>query len=287
MKQKRILAIHDISCVGRCSLTVALPLISAAGIEVSVIPTVVLSTHTGGFTGYTYRDLADDIMPISSHWQKLGLGFDAIYTGFLGSYKQLEIISDLFDRFKTGDNLILVDPVMADHGKLYKVYDDSFPEGMRELCKKADILVPNITEACLLTGTPYREGPYDEKFIEELLKKLSGLGPKWVVLTGVYFDEARLGAAVYSENAASYSFSKRIEGLYHGTGDVFASAMLAALMNGIDIHTAARIAVGFTVECIERTKNAGTDIRYGVNFEAGLKDLAERIYSERDKSQRK
>ena len=160
MRQKRIVAIHDISCVGRCSLTVALPVISAAGVEVSVIPTAVLSTHTGGFYGYTYRDLSDDILPIAGHWQSLGLQFDAFYTGFLGSYRQLDIIAELFERFKRTDNLMVVDPVMADHGQLYKVYDSSFPIGMRKLCKKADILVPNITEACLLTDTPYREGPY-------------------------------------------------------------------------------------------------------------------------------
>lgn len=287
MRQKRILAIHDISCVGRCSLTVALPLISATGIEVSVIPTAILSTHTGGFYGYTYRDLTDDILPIAGHWQSLGLQFDAVYTGFLGSYRQLDIISELFDRFKRADNLMVVDPVMADHGQLYKVYDSSFPAGMRTLCKKADILVPNITEACLLTGTPYREGPYSEKFIEELLNKLLELGPKWVVLTGVCFEESHLGAAAYSGSVPGYYFREKIEGIYHGTGDVFASALIASLMNGVGMETSARIAVDFTVECIERTKKAGTDVRYGVNFEAGLKELAERVYRERDKEKGK
>ncbi|NLK17494.1 MAG: pyridoxamine kinase [Clostridiales bacterium] len=284
MRQKRIVAIHDISCVGRCSLTVALPVISAAGVEVSVIPTAVLSTHTGGFYGYTYRDLSDDILPIAGHWQSLGLQFDAFYTGFLGSYRQLDIIAELFERFKRTDNLMVVDPVMADHGQLYKVYDSSFPIGMRKLCKKADILVPNITEACLLTDTPYREGPYGEQFIEELLNKLLELGPGWAVLTGVCFEEGHLGVATCSGKAPRYYFRDKIEGIYHGTGDVFASTLLAALMNGVGMETSARVAVDFTVECIGRTKSGATDPRYGVNFEAGLKGLAERIYREKDKA---
>ncbi len=277
--QKRVAAIHDISCFGRCSLTVALPVISAAGIEVSVVPTAVLSTHTGGFDGYTFRDLTDDIAPVASHWQSLQLSFDAVYTGFLGSFRQIDIVSDFFGRFGTADNLILVDPVMADNGKLYAIFPEDFPQGMRRLCAKADIIVPNLTEAALLLGEPYREGPYEKEYIENLLSALSDLGPAQVVLTGVAFDDTRLGAAAYDRrtNRVSYAFADRIPGYYHGTGDVFASVLLAALLSGEDISEAVKTAVDFTVGSIKRTKEAKTDIRFGVNFEQGLLDLAQQL----------
>jgi pyridoxine kinase len=266
---KRIAAIHDISGVGKCSLTVALPIISAAGIETSVLPTAVLSTHTGGFTGFTYRDLTDDIQPISEHWKSLDVRFDAIYTGFLGSFEQLDLVTAFFESFKTKDNIILVDPVMADNGELYKIFSPEFAVGMRKLCEKADIVVPNFTEAALLIGEPYHPGPYTEQYVETLLKKLSDLGPKKIVLTGVFFDDEELGAATYDAvtGEIAYSFEKRIPGYYHGTGDVFGSALLAAILNGFSLNEAASIAVRFTASAIQKTADAGTDIRFGVNFE--------------------
>ena len=278
-KQKRIAAIHDISCFGKCSLTVALPIISAAGIEVSSIPTAVLSTHTGGISGWTYRDLTEDILPIIDHWQSLDLEFDALYTGFLGSFEQINIVAEIFDRLKTPDNLIIVDPVMADNGQLYKIFPPNFPEGMRKLCTKADVIVPNITETVLMLDEPYLEGPYTQAYIEDLLKKLAGLGAGKVVLTGEYFDHHRLGAASYDSKTGeiSYAFSDWIEGYFHGTGDVFASALTAALLNDINIARAAEIAVDFTVGSIARTKAAGTDIRFGVNFEQGLPQLIQQL----------
>ncbi len=277
--QKRIAAIHDISGFGKCSLTVALPVISAAGIEVSVIPTAVLSTHTGGFTGFTYRDLTADILPVVGHWCSLGLEFDAVYSGFLGSFEQIDIMKQVFDRLRSEKTLVMVDPVMADNGELYKIFPYNFPDGMRELCACADIVVPNMTEAALLTGQTYREGPYTQDYIEAILKKLAALGPRRVVLTGVYFDDAQLGAAVYdSETGISdYAFSRRIEGCYHGTGDVFASVLLAAVLRGFSLAESAQIAVDFTAQSIERTQKAGTDVRFGVNFEEGLPVLCERL----------
>lgn len=275
-KQKRVAAIHDISCFGKCSLTVALPILSCAGIETCVVPTAVLSTHTGGFSGYTYRDLTDDILPIVSHWQTLDLEFDAVYSGFLGSLRQTDIISEVFDRLKRPDNLIVVDPVMADHGKLYATIDAAFPEFMKKLCRKADIIAPNITEACFLTGMPYRPGPYDVSFIEDLISELASLGPRYVVLTGISFDDRHLGAASFDTAAdkIDYSFARCVEGLFHGTGDIFASTLVAGLLTGHDLNRSARIAVDFTVKSIGRTRDAGTDLRYGVNFEAGLAELA-------------
>ena len=275
-RQKRVAAIHDISCFGKCSLTVALPIISAAGIEVSVIPTAVLSTHTGGLDGYTYRDLTSDILPIVSHWQSLGLGFDAVYTGFLGSYEQIDIVSDVFERLRSPETLIVVDPVMADNGHLYSVFDEHFPDGMKKLCRKADLIVPNITEAALMLQKPFNPGPYDTGYIEELLYGLAELGPRQIVLTGVCFDGKQLGAACYDtvSGTLNYALAERIEGFYHGTGDVFASTLTAGLLSGLDLYKSSRIAVDFTVKSIRRTRQAGTDVRFGVNFEAGLRELS-------------
>jgi pyridoxine kinase len=279
-KQKRIAAIHDISGFGKCSLTVALPILSAAGIETSVIPTAVLSTHTGGFTGFTYRDLTEDLRPFIAHWKSLDIPFDAFYSGFLGSFEQIEILGSFFDGFKTQESLVLIDPVMADNGELYKIFTPDFARAMKALCGKADLIIPNITEASLLVGAPYVDGPYTEAYIQELLKRLSGeIGPGKIVLTGVFFDDSRLGAATYDRTTGetAYLLTDRIPGYYHGTGDVFGSALLAALLNGFDLPSAAKIAVHFTVASIRRTFEAGTDLRFGVNFEQSIPDFLKEL----------
>jgi len=272
---QRVAAIHDISGFGKCSLTVALPIISAAGIEVSILPTAVLSTHTGGFTGFTYRDLTADMQPITEHWKSLNIGFDAIYTGFLGSFEQLDLVTKFFESFKTKDNLILVDPVMADNGELYGIFSPEFALGMRKLCEKADIIVPNLTEAALIIGEPYNPGPYSQSYIEDMMKKLSALGPQKIVLTGVYFNEDELGAAAYDAVSGEITcyFEKRVPGYYHGTGDVFGSALLAAILNGFPLDEATAIAVRFTVSAIRKTADAGTDIRFGVDFEQTIPEF--------------
>jgi pyridoxine kinase len=278
-RQKRVLAIHDVSCFGRCSLTVALPIISAAGIETTVLPTAVLSTHTGGFTGFTYRDLTQDILPIVNHWQNVGIEFDAIYTGFLGSFEQLDIVSSIFDMMKKQGVLVIVDPVMADYGKLYSIFPSNFPDGMRQLCRKADVIVPNLTEAAFLLDEPYHDGPHTQTEIEHILHALSSLGPAQVIVTGVSYDGEQLGSASYDANTGelSYTSKTRIDPMYHGTGDVFASAAVAALLGGRTLAQANDIAVRFTVASIARTKDAATDNRFGVNFEAGLAELNDLI----------
>ena len=278
-RQKRVAAIHDISCFGRCSLTVALPIISAAGVETAVIPTAVLSTHTGGFTGFTYRDLTEDIRKIVDHWVSLDLRFDAVYTGFLGSFEQIDIICETFGRLRSEGTIVVVDPVMADNGKLYSIFPKDFPSGMRKLCEKADVIIPNITEAVLMLGEEYKEGPYTKKYIETLLRDLGKIGAKQVVLTGVAFNDTELGAASYdtSTGKISYVFRDRIPGYYHGTGDVFGSALTASLVNGLPVEKAAEIAVDLTVNSIKRTYEAATDIRFGVDFESGLKELSGNI----------
>ncbi|MDR0904917.1 MAG: pyridoxamine kinase [Oscillospiraceae bacterium] len=274
---KNIVAIHDISCFGKCSLTVALPILSAAGIETAVIPTAVLSTHTGGFSGYTYRDLTEDIMPIFRHWQSLGLKFDAAYSGFLGSPEQLGIVEEIFRELAAQGSLIVVDPVMADDGKLYSTFDENFPAGMRRLCERADIIVPNLTEAALILGEPYREGPYTREYIEEILTKLAAIPKKLAVLTGVYFegDEGRLGAACIDVKTrkTEYALAERVPGSYHGTGDVFASALAAGLLLGREPQAAMQRAADFTAAAAKRTLDNGTDRRYGVAFEEGLGTL--------------
>lgn len=279
MKQKRVAAIHDISGFGKCSLTVALAIISAAGIETAVLPTSVLSTHTGGFSGYTFRDLTDDIPSFTEHWKKLGLAFDTIYTGYLGSARQISMVSDFIDTF--GEAAIkVVDPAMADHGKLYVGFCEDFPKYMLELCKKADVIVPNITEALFMLGREYVSGPYTMDFIEDILFSLRKEGIRNIVLTGVYFDDNKIGAAVLNNENTEYIMNRKINKIFHGTGDVFASALTAALTNGMSLEKAARIAVDFTVRSVETTIKNNPERSYGVNFEQELPWLVGEVYEQ-------
>ncbi len=270
--KKRVIAVHDISCIGRCSLTVALPILSAAGIETSVIPTAVLSTHTGGFKGYTFRDLTDDILPICEHWKTLGLPVDGIYTGYLGSYRQLKIIEELIGDFRDQNTFVLIDPVMGDSGKLYATFNKKFVSGMRKLCRKADMIVPNLTEASMMLDEEYIEKGYNEEYIKNILKKLSFLGPRYTVLSGVSFEDRKNGAASYDREKDEYEFyfSDYIDGFYHGTGDVFASSLLGAFLNGKGLAQSVKIAVDYTTASINLTHSFGSDTRYGVDFELEL-----------------
>ena len=273
MGQKRVAAIHDISGFGKCSLTVALPVISAAGIETAVIPTAVLSTHTGGFRGYTFRDLTEDILPIAEHWRRENIKFDAIYSGYLGSKSQVQLVIKAVGLLKDSNTKIIVDPVMADHGKLYAGFDEDFPREMLGLCKIADIIVPNITEACLLVGKKYLEPPYTKEYIEDILRALYKETRVDIVLTGVCFDDEQLGAAIMCNGEISYYFAQRADAVFHGTGDVFASAFTAAVLGGKTIKDSAKVAVDFTLDCIRRTLKDNSDRRYGVNFENELSTL--------------
>ncbi len=281
-RQKRAITIQDISCVGRCSLTVALPILSASGVETVILPTAILSTHTGGFTGYTFRDLTEDIDPICAHWQELGIRTDALYTGYLGSQDQQLQIARIFDDFSEGNPLILVDPAMADEGKLYPAFDETFAHGMADLVAKATITVPNITETCFLLNKEYPGTDYDQAWIEETLRELAALGPVQVVLTGVSFEKGTLGAAAYDSDLDSveYYFTEQIPGYYHGTGDIYSSALLAALLNDRSLPEAMGIACEFTVGAIRRTAAAGTEPRYGVDFEHEIGHLLQMLGTE-------
>lgn len=275
---KRIVTIQDISCVGKCSLTVALPIISAMGVEASVIPTAVLSTHTM-FSGFTFRDLTDDIKPITAHWKKENFDFDAIYTGYLGSQEQLGIVSDIFDDFKTEKNLIIVDPVMADNGSLYKGFSVDFAHQMAKLCSKADVVVPNLTEASFMLDEKYLGNNYSENDIKKLLEKLCSLGVKNAVLTGISLKEGRLGAMMLSGKTGEFFYYDRehLPVSYHGTGDIFASALTGALTRGMSAEESLKVAVDFTVECISLTLSDPDRCTYGVNFEQAIPYLIKRI----------
>lgn len=273
----RIVTIQDISCVGKCSLTVALPIISAMGVEAAVIPTAVLSTHTA-FKGFTFRDLTNDINDIAKHWKKEKIDFKAIYTGYLGSFEQLNIVSGFIDDFKKDDTIVFIDPVMADNGKLYPGFSEDFAKQMAKLCKKADVIVPNITEACFMTGTQYKE-KYDKEYILSLIKNLSDLGCKTVVLTGVSFEEGKVGVMSYNKDKDEYFsyFREKIPVLYHGTGDVFSSTCVGAIARGKSLEEALKIATDYTVECIKTTFEDKDSNWYGVNFEECMPFLVNEI----------
>ncbi len=276
-KQKRLVTINDISGFGKCSLTVALPLISAAGIETVCLPTAVLSTHTGGFSGYTYRDLTEDIPKIAEHWKSLNLEFDAIYSGFLGSFEQIDMVKAFVKSFKTQNTLYIADPCMADFGRMYTVFDEAFAKEMTSLCSLADVILPNITEACFMTGIPYKSGVQTENYIEKLIDALLSLGAKSVVLTGVSLEKGRLGAACSTGGKTEYYFKNELNGTFHGTGDVFTCAFSDALLNGFTHFEATKIAVNFTCDCIERTLISQPDTRYGVDFERGIPYLLKEL----------
>ena len=274
---KRIMTIQDISCVGKCSLTVALPIISAAGIETGVLPTAVLSTHTA-FPSFTFKDLTDEIEPIGNTLKSLNIDFDALYTGYLGSIEQVKYVEEFIDKFKTEDTFVLVDPAMADNGKMYSGFNQEFAHRMALLCSKADLIVPNITEASFMLNMPYKE-EYDEEYIKEILVKLTNLGAKAAAISGVSFDRKEIGFYLYNSETNEFScyFNERLPVSYHGTGDVFASSTLAGRMNGLNLHDSLSLATDFTLEAIKYTEKDQNRRFYGVNFEEALPFLIEKI----------
>lgn len=271
MPYKRVLTIQDISCIGQCSLTVALPILSACGLETAILPSAVLSTHTAGFSGFTVRDLTEDMPAIAAHWKKENLAFSCVYTGYLGSEQQIEYVQNIFDTLLLPGGLRVVDPAMADNGKLYPAFDMSFVEAMKKLAFASDIIVPNITEACYLTGYSYRE-TYDKAYISGLLDSLKAAGAKNIVLTGVSYSDSTTGVVICDSNSTTYYEHKKIAKGCHGTGDVYASAFVGALMQEKSIYDAAKIAADYTVRCIEYTQK-DPEHWYGVEFEPVLSEL--------------
>ena len=270
---KHVVTVQDISCVGRCSLTVALPVLSAMGVQTSVLPTAVLSTHTR-FPDPAVCDLTEQIPAIAAHWKRIGVRFDGIYTGYLGSVRQLSLISDFMDDFGH-DAFIFIDPVMADHGRLYAGFSDEYVLRMRAFCTKADVIVPNITEACLLLGIHYCGDGRTEEEIRERAVRLTELGVRQAVVTGVRGEPDRLGAVAYDSGSGTFfsAFGERISGSFHGTGDLFASVCVGSLANGRSLGEAIAAAVDFTCACIRQTPPDDCGSAFGVNFEAALPSL--------------
>ena len=278
-KLPRMAAIHDLSGFGKCSLTVALPIVSASGVECCCIPTALLSTHTGGFTGWTFTDLSDSIVPIASHWNELGIGFDAIYSGYLASEAQGRLLEKTIELLRGDNTLVIVDPAMADNGKYYANLDDTMTECFRRLIAKADVITPNITEACFLSGVEYKAAPHDEAFIAGLIDKLSALGPKVVAVTGVSLEPGKVGIVARDNVSGKTSIvmNEALEGTFHGSGDVFASAFAALLTRGAALDDALVLAEDFVAACIERTAVRNTPRHYGLDFEGVLPEYIKSV----------
>lgn len=277
MSTPRVAAIHDLSGFGRCSLTVAIPILSAMGVQCCPLPTAFLSTHTGGFEGFTFLDMTDEMPKVAAHWKSLDLQFDAIYSGFLGSERQIALVEEFFTAFRGGSTVVVMDPVMGDGGKIYRTYTPAMCAGMARLAERADIITPNCTEAALLLGVSYGELPP----AEETVKRLSMDGRRSVVLTGVSLRPGQTGAMCFD------AASGRTEPVqtdfvaheFHGTGDVFASVLTGALMRGASLTCAAAQAAEFVRACAQRTADENLPLREGVDFEPLLGQLAERIQS--------
>ncbi|MBQ7463713.1 MAG: pyridoxamine kinase [Lachnospiraceae bacterium] len=270
---KRILTIQDISCIGRCSLTVALPIISAFEIETAVIPTAVLSQHTA-FDHFSFRDLTEEIPEITSQWKKDNERFDAIYTGYMGSKHQIDLVSELFDDFGEG-SLVIVDPAMADNGSLYAGFPGDFAESMIKLVKKSDVIIPNLTEACLLLGEEYDPASFTEEKVKKMMKDLSELGCREVIITGISSGRDKLGAAGFDavKNECYFRFNERFLQNFHGTGDIFSSVVAGSMVKGAGLDRAVKNAVDFTSLCIRYTMHDPDRRWYGVNFEPALKEI--------------
>ena len=264
---KRILTIQDISCVGKCSLTVALPIISSFGIEAAILPTAVLSTHTA-FGSFTFRDLTEDIAPICKVWKDEGIEFDGIYTGYLGSKRQIDLVLGLFRDFGEG-KIKFVDPAMGDNGVLYKGFDTDFAHEMAKLCAAADVIVPNLTEACFMLDKPYIASGYSEDYIKDILISLTDLGCKKAVLTGIGFTPDELGCNGYDSEKGEFfcDYNERKAQSFHGTGDVFASVCFSEFINGKSLLDASAAAADFVCDSIDATVSDDRPITYGVHFE--------------------
>ncbi len=273
---KRILTIQDVSCVGQCSITVALPIISAFGIETCILPSAVLSTHTGGFTGFTYRDLSDDFPAIIDHWKKENINFDGFYTGYIADDRQIDYILRIFNELGKENAKIIVDPAMADFGKLYKGFDENFVEQMARLVARADYALPNLTEAALLTDSEYIEKNHSKEYIEKICIKLRDLGAKNVVLKGVSFNDGEIGVATFDGEEIKYYMHEKIDGNRHGTGDVYASCFTGALMRGCEADKAAATAAELTLSAIKKTVPDKNHL-YGVKFEKIIPEITDFI----------
>ena len=276
----RIAAIHDLSGFGKCSLTVALPILSASGVECACIPTALLSTHTGGFTGYTFKDLSDEMLPIARHWKKEGVRLDGIYSGYLANPAQAETLSEIIDLLATAETKIIVDPVMADNGKYYANFGDDMAQAFKQLCRRAQILTPNVTEASFLTGLPYRAAPHDEAYLRSLTDALGELAPDAIIaVTGAAPEKNSVGVYAVDRRTGETCLCVRPvrEGSFHGTGDVFASAFASLMVRGAGLKDSCETAISLVCDSIDRTVARETPRRNGVDFEGALPAYIEKV----------
>jgi pyridoxine kinase len=269
MPTPRVAAIHDLSGFGRCSLTVAIPILSAMGVQCCPLPTAFLSTHTGGFTDFTFLDMTEEMPKVAAHWKALDLRFDAIYSGFLGSGRQIGVVEEFLRSFRTKRTVVVIDPVMGDHGKAYQTYTPAMCAGMIHLAEQADVITPNLTEAAFLLGRPYAALRTDGESLRDVTEELSLNGRRSVVLTGVSLQPGRTGALCFD---AATGWTEAVQTAFvahefHGTGDVFASVLTGALVHGASLADAARRAAEFVRACAERTAAEALPIREGVDFE--------------------
>lgn len=272
---KRILTVQDFSCVGKCSLTVAMPIVSAFAIETAAIPTAMLSNHTA-FSGWTFKNLSDQIEPIANQWEKENIDFDGFYAGYLGSIEIIDSVKMLIDKFCKNGAPVLIDPAMGDNGKLYAGFDMNYVLATKDLCAKADVVTPNITEACFMLGMEYKN-EYDKSYLNEICQKLKEVGSKNVIITGVVKD-GKIGAYCSLADGSIYEYyTDRERQDFHGTGDIYSSAVFGGIMCGKSICESARFACDFTKECIAVTLKEPNHVSYGVNFEQVLYKIYEFI----------
>ena len=278
-KLKRICAVHDISGFGKCSLTVALPVVSATGVECACIPTALLSTHTGEFTGWTRRDLTDQMLPIARHWADCGIEFDGIYSGYLASPEQELVLEEVIGTLAGPDTLVICDPAMADNGVYYSGFDDGMTEAFRRLCARADVITPNVTEAALLSGAEFRPAPHSRGYIDRLFDGLERHAGRFIAITGVPPAAGVIGTAVRDRQTGEErsAMSAALPGMFYGTGDIFASAFSALLVRGASVGDALDAAAGLVRESIERCYERGAPRPYGVDFEGALPDYVRRV----------
>jgi len=279
MKQKRILSVQDISCFGKCSSTVALPVLSAADVETVILPTALLSTHTGGFENFTFLDLTEEMGRILSHWKSLGMQFDMIYTGYFGSAEQLTLVEEYLTPLLSPGGTVLVDPVMGDRGQLYSIYDGAFVDAMRDFCRRADLITPNVTEACLLSGVPYAGDSYRPDYMEAILAGLGRVGCGAAAVTGVHFGEEQIGVVYrdFRRGERATLAAPRSDAPLHGTGDVFASALAAFLLGGFPVRQALARTVSFVSDCIRDTEDDLEGHWYGLKFEGRLSMITDGV----------
>ena len=273
-KQKKIALINDMSCIGRCSLTAGIPIISACGFHCVPMPTGIFSAQSE-FDGYVCADLTDKMQSFADHWKKIGIRFDAIYTGYLASKNQAETVKRFLIDFKKSDTFCIVDPVMGDNGEFYSGIDESFVEEMRFLCSMADIITPNVTEAEMIAGIDCTEAPYSTEHIKELLLKLRNLGTPLIVITGIESEDGQIGCAVYDSftRKANMFFTPKSEGRFPGSGDVFAASLVSAVMSGKEFTEAVQIAMTFTCDCVEKTALSDEPRNFGLSFEPQIHKL--------------